>query len=213
MSQYHLNSTKQLIDLNGTTTNFEVQFNVVTENHEPFYGRVIDQTTLDNSEDIDDYQYAKEGELEGTIVQDNGEYQNYYLVLKADSPCNALVRISKKEIPKRERYVPPPPPPAQTSWTPYILVIGAIVIGGIALYYYYFRKGGDNSSNSQPEAYNSSPVYNPTPIRVIRRRPDTPKLPSPTPPPTGAPVENRVENRGEQQQQSVLNRLRNLNLD
>jgi hypothetical protein len=95
---YSIGKIKQLIDLNGDTVNFEIDFNVESESGESFDAVVVDQSTLDNNKI--EYKKAENGKLSGTITNDKNVYQNYFLILKADKDINCKVSISKKELPR-----------------------------------------------------------------------------------------------------------------
>ena len=94
---YNLNKTKQLIDLNGDTTNFEIQFTATTPNKEPFYAIVVDQNTLDSDNPIN-FKKVTDGTISGNIRNDKNIYNNYFLLLKSDDPCECFVNIDKIEI-------------------------------------------------------------------------------------------------------------------
>lgn len=147
---YTLSKLRQLIDLNGDTTNFDVSFKVVSKNGEPFDIVVVDQTTLDNNPELS-YRPASNGQMSGNIIQDKNIYQNYFLVLKAEQPCECDVEIVKKELPKApvataERNLTPPPPTAKTTSKPsseeggnwkFWLIVGVIAVGAVVLYFIY----------------------------------------------------------------------------
>ena len=95
--KYLLNKIKQLIDLNGETINFIVDFNVKSKNNKPFYLLVVTQTDLDNDKQIT-YKHITEGEISGTIKSDSDSYDNYLLILKSDKPCEVEVSFNKKSI-------------------------------------------------------------------------------------------------------------------
>lgn len=172
---YNVNKTKQLIDLNGDTTNFNIKFSVVSKNGAPFDIVVADQTTLDNSAELD-YKKANNGEMSGELKQDKNVYQNYFLVLKADQPCQCEVEIIKEEIPAN---IPPIEPKVQNpinsqstgiNWT-FWLIIGVVVIGGGVFYFLHYKKKNEPnvSNNSKGEnseslgklmgSYHESPKY------------------------------------------------------
>lgn len=103
---YKLGNIKQLIDLNRNVTNFDLNFAVVSKDNSEFYAVVVDQTTLDNNPDPD---YKKvNGKISGNIVADKGVYQNYFLLLKSDKPCECDVMLELREIPKRVESVNQP---------------------------------------------------------------------------------------------------------
>ena len=80
-----LGKIKQLIDLNGDSINFNLNFKVQSKDNSPFHVLVVDQDTLDNTPSLE-YKEAK-GSISGNIVADKNKYQNYYLILKSDNPC------------------------------------------------------------------------------------------------------------------------------
>lgn len=149
---YTLSNIRTLIDLNGDSINFEATFNIVSKNKEPFYVLVIDQTTLDNNPNHE-YKIADKGQISGTITQDKNVYQNFFILLKADKPCECEVEISKKDLPKNNNIVIPQPisqsPPTQEekkdSFNLFKLLF---IIGGILtiayLFYVYSKKDGKN---------------------------------------------------------------------
>lgn len=100
-TKHTINSIKQLIDLNGTYTNFELEFEIDCPSKKPFYAIVADQATLDSNQPLE-YQHVTNGQLSGTIRSDKNVYQNYFLVLKADEPCEVEIKKSIKEIEPQE---------------------------------------------------------------------------------------------------------------
>lgn len=160
---YSLSKVKQLVDLNGEITNFNITFRAKTKNGEHFDVLVIDQTTLDNSANLE-YKKAS-GEISGHLVQDKNIYQNYFLILKADNPCQCEVEIVRQEIPKAQpqntnvpvNNVPENrgslmPLPSQeqstTNWTKIFIV--ALVFAGIGYGMYYFLKKNKESDDGIP---------------------------------------------------------------
>ena len=91
-----LSNRKQLIDLNGDTTNFKLSFNATATKGESFDAVVVDQKTLDSGKDLV-YKKAN-GNISGNIIADKNIYQNYFLLLKSDAPCECIVNINKTEI-------------------------------------------------------------------------------------------------------------------
>lgn len=173
---YNVNKTKQLIDLNGDTTNFNIRFSVMSRNGAPFDIVVADQTTLDNSINLD-YKKAGNGQMSGELKQDKNVYQNYFLVLKADQPCQCDVEIIKEEIPAN---IPPLEPKVQKpmgqspsqgiNWK-FWLIIGIVVIGGCAFYFFQYKKKGQVPTSNQESdsslgklmgSYHESPEHIPS---------------------------------------------------
>ena len=147
-----LTGGKHLIDLNGTSTNFDLTFTATSPENSDFHALVIDQKTLDTVPH-DSLEFKKaSGSISGNIVSDKNTYQNYFLCLKSDKPCQVEVVINKKEIQPKPPPLPPPQqvnaiaprvkhvePPSSTNWK-LILIIIVIIIGGGLCYYMYVNK-------------------------------------------------------------------------
>ena len=182
MSQktYTVNNQRQLVDLNGDSKNFDLTFTCTSKDGAPFEVLVVDQATLDSTPTL---QYKKaNGTISGNIVADKNVYQNYFLVLKADKPCEVTVKTIKKDIqpkvpPQNQRPVmqAPPPPrppplkppqkPSSSKWK--IIAIAIVVLGGGALLYYFYTQSKKKSSITEaPTA--STPVVpsSPAPSNV-----------------------------------------------
>ena len=95
---YTLGKIKQLIDLNGDSTNFDLSFKVTCKNDTPFDLLVVDQTTLDNTPELQYKQVNRT--ISGNIVSDKNIYQNFFLILKSDKKCDVDVELTKKVLPK-----------------------------------------------------------------------------------------------------------------
>ena len=94
---YKLGKIKQLIDLNGDSINFDISFSVKCKDSTPFNLLVVDQETLDNEDLV--YKDAKHS-ISGNIVADKNIYQNHFLILKSDTPCDVEVEIKKIDLPE-----------------------------------------------------------------------------------------------------------------
>ena len=93
---YQISSIRQLVDLNQEMINFNIDFNVKSENREPFECLVIDQQTLDSEENL---QYKKvPGVINGSVSSYKNIYQSYYLILRSDEPCNVEVTLSVEHL-------------------------------------------------------------------------------------------------------------------
>lgn len=144
---YSLTPMKQLIDLNGDITNFDLTFTATTKDGSPFDLLVVDQTTLDSNPSLE-YKKAQ-GTISGNIISDKGVYQNYFLLIKSETPCECDVSIDLKEIPQRKSEpiinsqqskkksltTIPTSPKSTINW--YIVLIA--VIGGCALLWYFHK--------------------------------------------------------------------------
>lgn len=93
-----LTGGKQLIDLNGASTNFDLTFTATSAENAEFHALVVDQNTLDKIPHENLEFKRASGSISGNIVSDKNIYQNYFLCLKSDKPCDVEVVINKKEI-------------------------------------------------------------------------------------------------------------------
>ena len=151
-----LTTGKQLLDLNGSSINFDLTFTAKSLDNSPFDAIVVDQATLDSNINLE-FQRADDGIISANIISDKNVYQNYYLCLKSDKPCQVEVAIDKKEIkanlPPASLPLPlsqpaqlkPPTKLDKTNWTLIGIAIILFALGG--LYYYYMY----NKKNSKPE--------------------------------------------------------------
>ena len=101
MKTYSVSKVKQLIDLNGDSVNFELKFSVRSHDNAPFDVLVVDQTTLDNNSELK-YKNITNGFISGKLRHNKNTYENHFLILKADSPCECDVEIEKNELPIQE---------------------------------------------------------------------------------------------------------------
>jgi len=152
---YTLGKIKQLIDLNGDSTNFDLQFKVTCHDDTPFNLLVVDQTTLDNTPEL---QYKEANKtISGNIVADKNIYQNYFLILKSEKTCTVDVELIKKELPKTpdsdmnlpdESFSTKTPrrimlgPPSNTPWLKICLIVTVVIVGVVVLWWLY-KKNGD----------------------------------------------------------------------
>ena len=149
---YSLNKQRQLVDLNGATTNFDLTWTVTSKDSSAFDVVVVDQATLDNNQN---FQYKQaNGSLSGNIISDQNVYQNYFLMHRAVKPTNVDVTINKKEIPPRVSRPKKAPNTDKNvksengfNWT----LIGTIVIAAVlaVVVYMYIKPGtGDKGDSS-----------------------------------------------------------------
>ena len=99
MKTYSVSKVKQLIDLNGDSVNFEINFRVSSHNKEPFDILVVDQSTLDSDPDLQ-YKSVTNGTISGKVRGDKNVYENHFIILKASNPCECDVEIEKTELPE-----------------------------------------------------------------------------------------------------------------
>lgn len=180
---YTLGKIKQLVDLNGAMTNFDLNFSVTSKTGADFDAVVVDQTRLDSDDNI---QYEKaHGSISGNITNDKGVYQNYFLLLKSDVPTEVDIVIDVKEIPRRIEHVQPPPslsPPKKQSsvnWKVMAIFATVVIVGGLYYYINVYKK--KQKIVSVFDKYKTSPpAPSPSlPSSIPLRK--SPPLPSPSP--------------------------------
>lgn len=198
---YSVGNIKQLIDLNKDSTNFDITFSVQSKDRSPFYLLVADQTTLDNNPNLE-YKYAKDGVMSGNIIQDKNVYQNFFLVLKADKPCDCDVEIVKKDLP---RTMPPVPqesvkPAQKINWVKVIFVV-IVIAGGAFLLYWFLKK--DPHADIPKIVGAQEPVL---------RSPVSSRVPSMSRSSSLSQNNSPVQSQGEPQGSTLAERLKRLNL-
>jgi hypothetical protein len=140
-----LTAVKQLMDLNEGLTNFDVTFTAKSLDNSDFYALVVDQATLDSNSPLD-FKLAN-GSISANIISDKNVFQNHFLCLKSDKPCQVEVVIDKKEIEPRVQNhstmqqhnlsapsLKPPTKPSKINW---VLIFIVVALGACALGYYF----------------------------------------------------------------------------
>ncbi len=95
---YSVSNKIQLIDINHDMINFKVEF--VLSSDKPFYALIVDQDTLDNTEIQNiEFRYV-ENNISGEVVSDKNTYQNYYVVLRSDTPTEVRVQLITTPLPE-----------------------------------------------------------------------------------------------------------------
>ena len=154
-----LSKTQQLVDLNEDLVNFELTFTVTSHTKKPFNMIVVDQSTLDNNPNLEFKNV--DHTISGDIISDKNIYQNYFLCLKADTPCDVDVEIEKKEIPPNLTS-PAPTENAienennqKSNMVKYLAILGIILLVCGFLYYMYTKKNKDISNESVMQKVNT----------------------------------------------------------
>jgi hypothetical protein len=142
-----VNQMKKLIDLNGDKINYELNFKVTSKDSLPFDTIVVSQSTLDSGEKLE-YKKVLNGIITGNIVSDKNVYQNFFLLLKSDTPVECTVEIDIKDIPVNEDFLRQQElmlksqltnkPDSNTNYNTLIIII-IIVCIVIGIYYFYRR--------------------------------------------------------------------------
>lgn len=176
---YNLTPIKQLIDLNGDITNFDLTFTATSKDGSPFDLLVVDQTTLDSNPTLE-YKKAQ-GTISGNIISDKGVYQNYFLLLKSDTPCECDVTIELKEIPEKKPEPPAlsskkvsitklEPPKSKINW---FLILIVILGGCVLLWFFYGKKNTPSIVTEEPivPSVTESPVISQKSLDVSNSSP------------------------------------------
>lgn len=93
----NLDIDKQFFEITEGLVNFEVDFEVQTDNDAPFEIAIVDQQTLDS--DQFPYRRIDEGHVKGKVTNDNNKRVPFFMVLKADGPTRAQVSLQKLSMP------------------------------------------------------------------------------------------------------------------
>lgn len=101
---YDINELKKLIEINENKTNFRANFSLKSANGEPFKALVISEKDL-NSGDKIAYQDITDGYITGSISNDNGVFQTFFILLKSDKPIKCEVVIQLIDIPLNPKIV------------------------------------------------------------------------------------------------------------
>ena len=150
---YQIDKHKQLIPLNGSTVNFSCFFEVKSKDKKPFNITIVEQGEIKPKQ----YKLVDDGYINGQIESD-GQLKSYFLVLKAQQPCECDVRVVVKpkeagenvsqqppqQQPSNGPIQPPPqPPPDMVVQQPetyfqmkYIIGISATIVIVYLLYRY-----------------------------------------------------------------------------
>ena len=175
---YTLGKIKQLIDLNGDSTNFDLSFKVTCADDTHFDVLVVDQATLDNNQELE---YKKTQKIiSGNILTDkNIVYQNYFLILKSDKECTVEVELIKKILPKPTENIQKfdqnlklpkrtavKPDSSEINWKK-IGLISVVVLIGLGILWFLYKRKNKIQSDAVPVLASpvlASPVFKPGPV-------------------------------------------------
>ena len=144
--KYEINNIKKLLVLNENITNFNLDFEIISEDNMPFYALIIDNDTL-NSEIKPEYQFVKDGIISGNVINDNNIYKTYYLLLKSDEPTVCEVKLDITEIPGKKQKNTKNINNDDTNWP--IVILGTMLLIGVGLWIFLgpFKKYKRNNLN------------------------------------------------------------------
>lgn len=133
---YNINSSNQLIDLNGDSVNFDVYYKLQTENNTPFYITVASQTMIDSNSNLA-LTRVDSGEFVGRKRVVENEFQNYYLIVRADTDCKCTIELIKNALPINRSVAPVEAPKSKSWFTSSMLYYGFVLLVIIAVGYHY----------------------------------------------------------------------------
>lgn len=98
-----LSSRHQLVDLNKNLVNFKLDFQVISPENKEFDTIILNQNEINSYENMDMMKMKKApGKISGSIIADNNQYKNYFIILKSDEPQTVEVITTIEEIPPKE---------------------------------------------------------------------------------------------------------------
>jgi hypothetical protein len=116
---YQIDKHKQLIPLNGSTVNFSCIFEVKSKDNKPFNIAIVEQGEIKPKQ----YKLVDNGYINGQLESD-GQLKTYFLVLKAQQPCECEVRVVVKPKQGSEPLSQQPMPgPSQQPSDPNVIVV------------------------------------------------------------------------------------------
>lgn len=227
---YQISSIRQLVDLNQDMINFNIDFHVKSENGEAFECLVIDQQTLDSEETL---QYKKvPGVINGSVSSYKNIYQSYYLILRADEPCNVEVTLNIERlednlplndpqpivVPEQQVMMPDGSSSGVMKWLKNWKILFAIgVIVAVIIYIYM--------SNKKPKEPTIVTMFYPRKVEESKPKdtdiqisppPQPPVIePKPIPhkPPVGTGTSTETESKPAKPGLDFANRLKSLKID
>ena len=148
--EIQIQNKAQLIDLNNTKKNFELDFKVSSLDKEEFSALVIDKHQLDQEKDLDNVELKQStgGFIKGTVSNnENKEDTSYFLVIKKDGePCTGRVEIELREIEAHteEAYPIHNYSQKETSFTNlfnkyFYHLMGALIFVSVVYYLYKYK--------------------------------------------------------------------------
>lgn len=184
VNTYTVSNIKQLVDLNGSFTNFECKFNVTAKEGE-FNMVVANQDMLDSGVDLD-FKKVVNGSQSGEVRVDTNIYQNYFLVMKAEKECQVSVEVDITELPETSLQ-----PQNNTftnenaiNWTRIFLVVGLVLVLAFVMWNYTGIIQNSKSSSIKLDSVPTALLESNNVIPTSSTLQELPKLPTPTPTPT-----------------------------
>lgn len=143
---YSIHDRQQLIGINGDIVNFKAMFKVTCASNEEFEMIVANQSKLDSDEDLN-FQRVKK-EISGSITADNNVYENYYIVLKSQTPMEVNVEVNIEPLPFNHNKQISLSNNTLLNWKTILVIGGVVVISGAIIYYLYFYQSEPSKNES-----------------------------------------------------------------
>jgi hypothetical protein len=164
-SKISLGEKMEIIQLNGSLTNFHSEFKIVSEDNAPFSAVVINHKSLDEmGEENVEFKSAPKGIFAGEITEASDEYDNWYIAVKAPKPTNALLTIDTVEISplKHEEDVQEAPQKKGLSPLTIVMIVAVLLVLGFIVYKFFFSGGSSTAAIYSAPA----PVLAAAPLRA-----------------------------------------------
>jgi hypothetical protein len=142
---HSVDTVQKLIDLNGDLVNFDIEFKVSSKGGAPFDLAVVDQTTLDNKANLEFRRVN--GEISGNVKNDKGVPQNFFLVLKANEPCECEVELSRRQLPVKQQHHHLPIK-QEYDWSKIAVYVIGIAAAAIGIYFWWKSKDKEGQENN-----------------------------------------------------------------
>lgn len=156
MAKYNINERHQLIDLNKELTNFKLSFECESADEYKVYITNQNELEMKNLNELP--MKTVKGKINGNIVADKNEYNNYFMILQSDKPTVVTVKVNLEPIhivdtpskPEQEQgdvkpldaqnNEPLKKPQSKSNIFMIIIWIIIFVLLGYLIYIFYFQK-------------------------------------------------------------------------
>lgn len=131
---YSVGNIRQLVELSGgNDVNFKLKFKVQSNEGSPFQVLVISEEDLNNGKETE-FKNVDDGYIEAEIVNNNNQNVVYYLILRAEEPCECQVTIDKQQLPliQNKQPVKKPEDDEGMNWW---LIGGLVILVAVGTYW------------------------------------------------------------------------------
>jgi hypothetical protein len=161
------NNQTQILDLNGDTTNFTIDFNIKGDS--PFEMCLTTQDMLDHGTPLD---FKKiQTSIAASVRADTNEYKNYIIVVRSQNPNKVQADIEKKIIEPKPQPITKTEPnettqPPSSIWScinvnyKFMLCVGIGVVGLSIIGYLVYKY-----NKKEPYSKKNNP---PTPSEILK---------------------------------------------